>query len=235
MEKLGLLYEGKGKKLYATSDANRVIAEFKDDLTAFNAQKKGSESGKGALNCQISALLFQLLAKRGIQSHFIENLSPNTMLCQKVEIIPLEVVVRNTIAGSLAKRLGKNEGERLPFGLVELYYKNDALNDPLINDEHCVAMGIVSDEKDIAFIKHIARKINDILREFFDTRGINLVDFKVEFGRNSEGRIILADEISPDSCRFWDKESGKKLDKDIFRQNLGNVVGAYQEILERIN
>lgn len=234
MEKLALLYEGKGKKLYESKDSNNVIAEFKDDLTAFNAEKKGSESGKGSLNCQISSIIFTLLEQNGIKTHFIKMLDSSNMLCKKVKIIPLEVVIRNVATGSLSKRLGIKEGEKLAFPLVEFYYKNDELSDPILNDEHCKIMGILSDDKDIAFIKDIARKINDILLEFFIQRNLRLIDFKIEFGRDNNGDIILADEISPDSCRLWDKDSNKKMDKDIFRQNLGNVKDAYQEVLNRI-
>lgn len=234
MEKGALLYEGKGKKLYATSNNLEIIAEFKDDLTAFNAQKKGSESGKGSLNCQISTIIFNLIAQQGIKTHFIKSLNDNTMLCKKVQIIPLEVVVRNIATGSLVKRLGLRDGEALKCPIVEFYYKNDALNDPLINDEHCKMMGIIDSDKSAEFIKSTARKINDILREFFDKADLRLVDFKVEFGRDENGEIILADEISPDSCRLWDKASNKKMDKDIFRQNLGTVSEAYKEVLARM-
>lgn len=234
MEKIDLLYEGKGKKLYSTKDEDIVIAEFKDDLTAFNAQKKGSEDGKGSLNCEISSLLFQLLEKNDIKSHFLEKLDSRNMLCKRVKIIPLEVVVRNIATGSLSKRLGIKDGTKLPFSLVEFYYKNDELEDPIINDEHCKIMDILNDDRDISFLKESARKINDILVKFFDERGVKLVDFKIEFGRDKNGNIILADEISPDSCRLWDKQSNKKMDKDVFRQNLGNVVDVYKEILNRI-
>lgn len=229
-----LLYEGKGKKLFATENPNEVIAEFKDDLTAFNAQKRSSEDGKGALNCLISSILFNLLAQKGIKSHFIQSLSSTTMLCQKVQIIPIEVVVRNIATGSLSKRLGIEDGLVLPFTLVEFYYKDDALNDPIINDEHCKILGIVNDENDLGFLRDQARKINAILRDFFDQRGLKLVDFKLEFGRNAQGEIILADEISPDSCRLWDKQTNQKLDKDRFRQDLGDLKGAYEEVLRRI-
>lgn len=229
-----LLYEGKGKKLFATENPNEVIAEFKDDLTAFNAQKRSSEDGKGALNCLISNILFNLLAQKGIKSHFIQSLSSTTMLCQKVQIIPIEVVVRNIATGSLSKRLGIEDGLVLPFTLVEFYYKDDALNDPIINDEHCKILGIVDDENDLSFLRDQARKINAILRDFFDQRGLKLVDFKLEFGRNAQGEIILADEISPDSCRLWDKQTNQKLDKDRFRQDLGDLKGAYEEVLRRI-
>lgn len=229
-----MLYEGKGKKLFATSDGNVVIAEFKDDLTAFNAEKKGVESGKGALNCQISSLLFELLAKNGVESHYIKRLNDIDMLCKKVSIIPIEVVVRNIATGSLTKRLGISEGSVLPFALVEFYYKDDALGDPIINDEHCKILGLVKEQGELEVLKAEARKVNEILRDFFDKRGLKLVDFKLEFGRDKDSKIILADEISPDSCRFWDKQTNQKLDKDRFRQNLGSVKVAYEEVLKRI-
>ncbi|BDB64891.1 phosphoribosylaminoimidazole-succinocarboxamide synthase [Helicobacter cinaedi] len=234
MQKEAMLYEGKGKKLFATSDENVVIAEFKDDLTAFNAEKKGAESGKGALNCQISSLLFELLSKNGVESHYIKRLNDIDMLCKKVSIIPIEVVVRNIATGSLTKRLGISEGSVLPFTLVEFYYKDDALGDPIINDEHCKILGLVKEQGELEVLKAEARKINEILRDFFDKRGLKLVDFKLEFGRDKDSKIILADEISPDSCRFWDKQTNQKLDKDRFRQNLGSVKVAYEEVLKRI-
>lgn len=234
VEKKELLYEGKGKKLYKTNNEDFVIAEFKDDLTAFNAQKKGTEYGKGSLNCQISSLIFELLNKKDIKNHFIKQIDDNNMLCKKVKIIPLEVVVRNISTGSLSKRLGIRDGLKLPFTLVELYYKNDELGDPIINDEHCKIMDILDNDDDINYIKDTARQINNILIDFFDSKNVTLVDFKIEFGRDIYNNIILADEISPDSCRLWDKENNKKMDKDIFRENLGNVVDAYQEILSRI-
>ncbi len=234
MEKLDLLYEGKGKKLYATNDDLKIISEFKDDLTAFNAQKKGNEKGKGSLNCQISTIIFKLLEQNGIKTHFIESLDENSMLCKRVQIIPLEVVVRNVATGSLTKRLGITEGQKLDFPIVEFYYKNDALNDPLVNDEHCKIMGIIDDDKSTEFIKKTARKVNEILVEFFAKANLRLIDFKVEFGRDEKGDILLADEISPDSCRLWDKDSNKKMDKDIFRQSLGTVSDAYKEVLARM-
>ncbi len=227
MEKQIMLYEGKGKKLFATSDENVVIAEFKDDLTAFNAEKKGTESGKGALNCRISTLLFTLLEKEGIKTHFVKQLNDNEMLCKKVSIIPIEVVTRNIATGSLTKRLGIKEGSILAYPLVEFYYKDDALGDPLINDEHCEILGLVKTRDELEILKTQARKINEILKAFFDKRELKLVDFKLEFGRDNEGNIILADEISPDSCRCWDKNTNQKLDKDRFRQDLGSVKVAY--------
>ena len=231
--KQNLLYEGKGKKLYTTENPHHIIAEFKDDLTAFNALKKSSESGKGSLNCLISSALFEILAQRGVASHFIARLDENNMLCKKVSIIPLEVVVRNIATGSLSKRLGIEDGKVLPFSLVEFYYKDDALNDPLVNDEHCEILGIINDKNDLAILREKALKVNEILYDFFDKRGVKLVDFKLEFGREIK-EILLADEISPDSCRLWDKATNKKLDKDRFRQDLGNLKEAYEEILHRI-
>ena len=234
MQKRELLYEGKAKKLYKTDDENLLIAEFKDDLTAFNAQKKGSEEGKGALNCQISTQLFELLQNNGVKTHLVKNLSLTEQLVKKVDIILIEVVVRNIATGSLSKRLGIKDGTKLPFTLVEFYYKRDDLNDPIINDEHCLILDLVKSTDELEFLKEQGRKINNILRPFFDERGLNLVDFKVEFGKDKDGNIILADEISPDSCRFWDKQSGQKLDKDRFRQGLGGVKVAYEEVLKRI-
>lgn len=229
-----MLYEGKGKKLFATNDVNNVIAVFKDDLTAFNAEKKGTESGKGALNCRISTLLFTLLEQAGIKTHFVEQLSENEMLCKKVSIIPIEVVVRNIATGSLTKRLGIEDGKVIPHTLVEFYYKDDALGDPLINDEHCRILGLVENQSDLEILKTQARKVNEVLKTFFDKRDLKLVDFKLEFGRDNKGEIILADEISPDSCRLWDKATNQKLDKDRFRQDLGNVKVAYEEVLRRM-
>ena len=234
MKKLELLYEGKGKKLYTTDNDLQIISEFKDDLTAFNAQKKGSEKGKGSLNCQISTIALKLLEQNGIKTHFIESLDENSMLCKKVKIIPLEVVVRNVATGSLTKRLGIDEGKKLDFPIVEFYYKNDELNDPLVNDEHCKIMGIIDSDETADFLKTTARKINSVLVEFFAKANLRLIDFKVEFGRDENGEILLADEISPDGCRLWDKNSNKKMDKDIFRQSLGTVSEAYKEVLSRI-
>ena len=234
MKKLELLYEGKGKKLYATDNDLQIISEFKDDLTAFNAQKKGNEKGKGSLNCQISTIAFKLLEQNGIKTHFIESLDENSMLCKRVKIIPLEVVVRNVATGSLTKRLGIDEGKKLDFPIVEFYYKNDELNDPLVNDEHCKIMGIIDSDETADFLKTTARKINSVLVEFFAKANLRLIDFKVEFGRDENGEILLADEISPDGCRLWDKNSNKKMDKDIFRQSLGSVSEAYKEVLSRI-
>lgn len=234
MTKNELIYEGKGKKLFATQDPEKLIAFFKDDLTAFNAEKKGNESGKGKLNCLISEKLFNLLEENGVKTHMIKRLSDDEMEVKRVEIIPIEVVVRNIATGSLSKRLAIAEATVLPFTLVEFYYKDDALGDPLINDEHAMILGITQDQKVLDTLKEMGRKVNDILRPYFDNVGLNLVDFKLEFGKDANGEIILADEISPDSCRFWDKETNQKLDKDVFRQNLGNVKLAYEEVLNRL-
>lgn len=234
MEKRELLYEGKAKRLYKTDDENLLIAEFKDDLTAFNAEKKGSESGKGALNAKISASLFALLEKEGLKTHLVETLDDTNQLVKKVDIILVEVVVRNIATGSLSKRLGIKDGTVLPFTLVEFYYKDDDLGDPLINDEHCMILDLVDDVKKLDVLREKGRLTNNVLKEFFAKRRLNLVDFKVEFGIDKNGEILLSDEISPDSCRFWDMDTNEKLDKDRFRQNLGNVKVAYEEVLKRI-
>ncbi len=233
MKRLELLYEGKGKRLYRCEDEDLLISEFKDDLTAFNAQKRGNEEGKGALNCQISTKLFKLLEENGIKTHLVDTISSNEQLVKKVEIIPLEVVVRNIATGSLVKRLGIEDGKVLPFALVELYYKDDDLGDPLVNDEHCQLLDIAN-ESEIEELKRLGREINVILKSFFAKRDLKLVDFKVEFGKDRDGNILLSDEISPDSCRFWDAKSDEKLDKDRFRQGLGGVKMAYEEVLRRI-
>ena len=234
MTKKELLYEGKAKKIWKTDDENLYIAEFKDSLTAFDAQKKSQEEGKGALNCKISANLFKLLEDHGVKTHFVECISDNEMVIKKADMIMIEVVVRNIATGSLTKRLGIPDGTKLPFALVEFYYKCDELHDPLINDEHALILDLVDSESDLEELKRLGREINVVLKSFFDKADLDLVDFKVEFGKDSEGNIILADEISPDSCRFWDKETGEKLDKDRFRQDLGGVKVAYEEVLKRI-
>ncbi|EAH8309136.1 phosphoribosylaminoimidazolesuccinocarboxamide synthase [Campylobacter upsaliensis] len=234
MEKRELLYEGKGKKMYKTDDEFLLITEFKDDLTAFNAEKKGNEAGKGALNCKISTELFHLLEKGGIATHLVKTLSENEQLVKKCKIVPIEVIVRNVATGSLTKRLGIKEGTKLPFALVEFCLKDDVLGDPFINDEHCLLLNLVKNQAQIEEIKTIARKINAILLDFFDKKNLRLIDFKIELGLDKDDKLILADEISPDSCRFWDKETNEKLDKDRFRQDLGNVKMAYEEVLKRI-
>ncbi len=231
-----MIYEGKGKKMWSVAeDENLLIAEFKDDLTAFDATKKGNESGKGALNNKISTELFHLLEKNGIKTALVETISDTEQIVKKCSIVPLEVIVRNIATGSLTKRLGITDGKVLPFALVEFCYKDDALHDPIINDEHAIILG-AGEQKDLDYIKDQARKINEILKPFFASKGLNLVDFKIEFGRDNDGNIILADEISPDSCRFWDIKTGAKMDKDIFRQDIGggSVKVAYEEVLRRI-
>ncbi len=234
MEKRELLYEGKAKKLYKTDDENFLISEFKDDLTAFNALKKGSEDGKGALNCQISTNLFKLLEENGIKTHLVKMIDKNNQLVKKVSIIPIEVVVRNIATGSLTKRLGIEDGKVLPFTLVEFYYKEDDLNDPIICSQHALLMGLVEKREQLEELVQKAKKINKVLKDFFAKRRLNLVDFKVEFGIDKDGEILLSDEISPDSCRFWDMDTNEKMDKDRFRQGLGSVKVAYEEVLNRI-
>lgn len=234
MEKRELLYEGKAKKLFLTDDENLVISEFKDDLTAFNGEKKSSESGKGALNNKISTELFKLLDSKGIQTHFVKMLDDNNMLHKKADVILIEVIVRNIATGSLTRNLGIEDGKVLPFTLVEFDYKNDDLGDPKLNDQHALILGLVEYQDELDKLRRMARQINDILRPYFADKGLNLVDFKLEFGKDRDGNIILIDEISPDNCRFWDIESGEKMDKDRFRQGLGGLTVAYQEVLNRI-
>ena len=229
-----LLYEGKAKRIYETDNPNEVICEFKDSLTAFNGEKASSESGKGALNCAITTLIFEALEKEGIPTHLIKKIDDTKQLVKKVKIIPIEVVVRNIAAGSLSKRLGLKEGEKLPFTIVEFYYKNDDLNDPLINDDHAMILNLVDDRKELDILREYGRKVNEFLTQFFDKVGLILVDFKIEFGKDNEGNIILADEITPDSCRLWDKKTGKKMDKDLFRFDLGDINEAYTEVLNRL-
>ena len=234
MEKREVIYEGKAKRLYSTDDPNLVIAEFKDDLTAFNGAKKDTEAGKGALNNKISTALFEMLAENGIESHFVKMLDDTNMLCKKVDIIMIEVIVRNVATGSLSKNLGIPDGKVLPFTLVEFDYKNDELGDPKLNDQHCMILELVKNEAELDQLRAMARQVNDILRPYFHKKGLNLVDFKLEFGRDANGKIILADEISPDNCRFWDLETGEKMDKDRFRQGMGGLKVAYEEVLNRI-
>jgi len=229
-----LLYEGKAKKIYESENPNEVICEFKDSLTAFNGEKASSEAGKGALNLAITTLIFEALEKEGIPTHLIKKIDDTKLLVKKVNIIPIEVVVRNIAAGSLCKRLGLKEGEKLPFPIVEFYYKNDDLNDPLINDDHAMILNLVNDRKELDLLRNYGKKVNEFLIKFFDKIGLILVDFKIEFGKDNKGNIILADEITPDSCRLWDKKTGKKMDKDLFRFDLGDIKEAYTEILERL-
>ena len=233
MEKREFLYEGKAKQIYATDDDNLIIIHYKDDATAFNGIKKASIENKGILNNQITTLIFENLEKNGVPTHFIKKLNERDQLCKKVSIIPLEVIVRNVIAGSMAKRLGIEEGTKPNNTIFEICYKNDTLGDPLINDHHAVALNACSYE-DLDVIYDLTRKINEFLKDLFLKQNIILVDFKIEFGRTSDGQIVLADEISPDTCRLWDKDTMKKLDKDRFRRDLGDVTEAYVEILNRL-
>lgn len=233
MKKLEMRYEGKAKKIYATDQKEVFWVAYKDDATAFNGLKKGTIENKGKYNNLISATIFKMLSGLGIENHFIELISDVEMLVKQVEIIKIEVVVRNVTAGSLAKRLGIAEGMRLEEPLVEFYYKDDDLGDPLITEDHALLLQAAT-PKEIDFLKTEALKINQILIEYFNELGIDLVDYKLEFGRTPAGEIILADEISPDTCRLWDKSTGEKLDKDRFRRDMGKVEEAYQEILGRV-
>ena len=232
MEKRKLIYEGKAKKVYETDDEDLLIQEFKDDATAFDATKRGTIRNKGVVNNKISKILFDLLESKGIETHFVKKLDDRQMLIKRVEIIPLEVTIRNTVAGGMAKLFGIEEGLVLSEPVFEYHYKSDALHDPLINDYHAKALKLANDEE-LNFIKKKSFEINNILKAFFDHRNLDLIDFKLEFGRH-KGKILLADEISPDTCRFWDKKTRKKLDKDRFRRDLGDIEGAYQEVLKRI-
>lgn len=233
MEKREMLYEGKAKQVFATDNPEQVIVRFKDDATAFNAQKKGQFDRKGELNNLITTLIFEYLNKKGIPTHFIKHINEREQLVKKVQIIPLEMVVRNYAAGSMAQRLGVEEGLKSPVTIFDLCYKKDELGDPLINDHHAVFLGVATYEE-LDEMYELTSDINDILIELFDRMNIILVDFKIELGKTRDGKIILADEISPDTCRLWDKETMKKLDKDRFRRDLGEVTEAYEEIFERL-
>ncbi|MDL1913304.1 MAG: phosphoribosylaminoimidazolesuccinocarboxamide synthase [Bergeyella sp.] len=232
-DKKALLYEGKAKQIYETGDPETVIVFFKDDATAFNAQKKGRVEQKGKMNNAITALVYEYLGKKGIETHFIEKLNNREQRVRKVSIVPLEVIVRNYAAGSMAKRLGVEEGVPCPETIFEICYKKDELGDPLINDHHAIFLGVASHE-DLEMMYTLASRINDALKELFDRIDIILVDFKIELGKTTRNQIILADEISPDTCRLWDKKTLKKLDKDRFRRDLGEVTEAYVEIYERL-
>lgn len=232
MKKLEMLYEGKAKKVFKTDDEKRYIIEYKDDATAFNGEKKGTIGGKGVINNKMSALLFKMLEEKGIPTHFVELLSDRESLVKDVKILPLEVIMRNVAAGSLAKRLGLEEGTIMKTPVLEFCYKDDDLGDPMINDYHIKAIELATDQQ-LEKLKEYAFKINDILVEFFKERNIKLIDFKIEFGLH-DGAVILADEISPDTCRLWDADTDKKLDKDRFRRNLGDVEEAYEEVLGRL-
>ncbi len=233
MEKLGLLYEGKAKTIHATSTKEVVWIEYKDSATAFNGEKVATISGKGRLNNIISCMIFEMLEEKGISTHLVKKLSDKEQLVKQVSIIPIEVVVRNVAAGSLAKRLGLQEGQVLSKPIIELYYKNDDLGDPLINEDHVKLLNIATEEQ-VKELKESALEINQFLIPFFNNKSIRLIDFKLEFGVSLEGNILLADEISPDTCRLWDKETNEKLDKDVFRRDLGSLTDAYEQILERL-
>ena len=232
MEKRELIYEGKAKRVYSTDNPDLVIQYFKDDATAFNAKKRGTIVSKGVLNNEMSATFFQLLEHEGVPTHFVERLTDREMLVKRLHIIPVETVVRNIIAGSLAKRLGLEEGKSLPAPIVEYYYKSDALDDPMINQWHVTVLGMAT-EAELKTLTDMALQVNAVLRGFLAQKGILLVDGKLEFGRH-HGRILLGDEICPDTCRFWDSVTRKKLDKDRFRQDLGGVEEAYHEVHRRV-
>ncbi len=233
MEKNELLYEGKAKRIYATEETGVLWVEYKDSATAFNGGKKSEITGKGILNNEISSLIFANLQEMGVESHFIRKISETEQLVKQVSIIPLEVVTRNVIAGSLAKRLGIEEGTPLKKPVVEFYYKNDELGDPIITEDHIEILGIASLEE-VNLLRKKAIKINEVLLELFLQLGIHLVDFKLEFGKDANGEILLADEISPDTCRLWDVKTNEKLDKDVFRRDLGDLKTVYTEILNRL-
>ena len=233
MEKRNQLYEGKAKKVFATDDPALVIVSYKDDATALDGLKKGTIAGKGVVNNKMSDFLFTLLEKNGIPTHFVEELDDREALVRKVSIVPLEVIIRNISAGSFAKRYGVEEGIVFAEPTIEFSYKNDELHDPLINSYHALALGLATKDE-IETIKSMAFRVNDILREYFLRLNVKLVDLKPEFGRLPDGRIVLADEISPDTCRFWDAVTGEKLDKDRFRRDMGGVEGAYQEMMKRV-
>lgn len=233
MEKKEQLYEGKAKKVFATDIKDVVLVSYKDDATAFNGLKKGTITGKGAINNKVTNFMMQILEKEGVPTHFVEELNDRETLVKKVSIVPLEVIIRNISAGSFAKRYGVEEGIVFAEPTIEFSYKNDDLGDPLINSYHALALGIATKE-DIATITSMAFKVNEVMKKFFKNINIDLVDFKLEFGKTADGTIVLADEISPDTCRFWDSTTHEKLDKDRFRRDLGNVEGAYQEMMKRI-
>ncbi|MBQ5807422.1 MAG: phosphoribosylaminoimidazolesuccinocarboxamide synthase [Tidjanibacter sp.] len=234
MKQLDMLYEGKAKQVFATDEEDKVIIHYKDAATAFNNIKKATIENKGVLNNKISTIVFHYLQAKGIPTHYIETLNERDQLCLRVSILPLEVIVRNVIAGSMAKRLGIEEGTKAPNPIFEICYKDDALGDPLINDHHAVALGAATYEE-LAEIYALTARINEALIEMFASINIRLVDFKIEFGKTADGKIVLADEISPDTCRLWDATTNEKLDKDRFRRDMGKVIEAYEEINARLN
>lgn len=233
MEQKEMLYEGKAKQVYATDNDDLVIIHYKDDATAFNNLKHDIVRSKGVYNNEITTIIFNKLKEAGIPTHYVETLNDRDQVCRKVKIFPLEVIVRNIIAGSMAKRLGIEEGTPAPNTIFEICYKDDALGDPLINDHHAVAVGAATYDE-LKTIYDLTGRINELLKDLFDKINVKLVDFKIEFGKTSDGQIVLADEISPDTCRLWDKDTNKKLDKDRFRRDLGDVIGAYKEIESRL-
>lgn len=233
MEQKEMLYEGKAKQVYATDNDDLVIIHYKDDATAFNNLKHDIVRSKGVYNNEITTIIFNKLKEGGIPTHYVETLNDRDQVCRKVKIFPLEVIVRNIIAGSMAKRLGIEEGTPAPNTIFEICYKDDALGDPLINDHHAVAVGAATYDE-LKTIYDLTGRINELLKDLFDKINVKLVDFKIEFGKTSDGQIVLADEISPDTCRLWDKDTNKKLDKDRFRRDLGDVIGAYKEIESRL-
>ena len=233
MTKTKQLYEGKAKKVWATDDENIVIVDYKDDATAFNGIKKGTIAGKGVVNNKMSNYLMQLLEKHGVPTHFVKELSDRETAVKKVTIVPLEVIIRNRAAGSICKRLGLEEGMDFVCPSIEFSYKDDELGDPLINGYHAVSCGFATREE-VERIKELAFKVNDVLKEYFASIGVELIDFKLEFGKTADGTIVLADEISPATCRFWDIKTHEKLDKDRFRRDLGGVEEAYEEMMKRV-
>ena len=233
MEKTTQLYEGKAKKVYATADENMVIVSYKDDATAMDGVKKGTIAGKGVVNNRMSNFLMQLLEKEGVSTHYVQELSDRETVVKKVSIVPLEVIIRNISAGSFAKRYGVEEGIVFDEPTIEFSYKNDDLHDPLINSYHALALKLAT-KAEIENIKQMAFKVNEVLKQYFKSLGVKLVDFKLEFGRLPDGTIVLADEISPDTCRFWDAKTNEKLDKDRFRRDMGGVEDAYQEMMRRV-
>jgi phosphoribosylaminoimidazole-succinocarboxamide synthase len=234
MKKTELLYEGKAKKIWHTEDDTLLISEFKDDLTAFNGEKKSSEEGKGALNNKISTELFKVLDNKGVPTHFVEMLDDNNMLHKKCDVILIEVIVRNIATGSLSRNLGIEDGKVLPFTLVEFDYKDDELGDPKLNDQHCLILELVNNTDELDYMRFMARKINSIMQDFFSDKGMTVVDFKLEFGRDLNNNIILIDELSPDNFRLWDVETGESMAKDRFRKGQGGLKVAYEEVLKRI-
>lgn len=230
-----MIYEGKAKRLYGIEGHPEwILQEFKDSLTAFNAQKKGEFENKGRLNRDITSLVFRFLAQKGISSHRVADLGSNEMVTEKLTMLKVEVVVRNVLAGSTAKKFGIAEGTSLEKPLTEFYYKEDVLNDPFISDEQALMLKICNTQDELDHLKRLALKVNESLIEFFSAVGLKLIDFKIEFGRRTDGKIVLADEITPDSCRLWDQETGEKMDKDRFRRDLGNVKESYEEVFQRL-